>query len=278
MKQLDRAWRMNLADEDAPDFLLDLFYPVLPSPDARRIARARIAINDTFRTINDGREEPVNITPLAEDPGDEFSSSAARNFNKAFELSGLKLRRLSAAFSGMVAKIAEDLAGWPVPGDDEWNPGLLIERRLNRHPLHTCMQGLERRALVLVLDSSGSCLPQARFYSRIAAAAADMGDVEMYDAPNAGIRARRRRRGWESVPKKEWNFIRRTVVFLGDFDGGDAVVEASRKNRVYWFSSESRYPSMKLHPWCTHTLADFRGQYYTCMNEDDFIRLMKKVK
>ena len=75
-----------------------------------------------------------------------------------------------------------------------------------------------------------------------------------------------------------WNFQNRTIIFFGDFDGGDAPVLASGNNKVYWFSCENRYADMDEHDWCSYTLADFKGKYYNCETEDDFIRLAKKVR
>ncbi len=277
LPRLERAWRARIDPIEAPE-------PVASAAgrpaagDPRRIARHRIAHGDRLRDTGRTRPIPAHITPLAEDPGDEFTAAATRNFNKAFDLEAARCRRLQWALATVVAKIAEDLGGWPVPGDAQWDVGALMARRLDRRPLLHCRRSMEKTALVMALDSSGSCLAQARFYARMAAASAALGDIELFDAPNAGLRARYQRSGWQTVPDPRWDFKRRTIVFCGDFDGGDQVVKASRTNTVYWFCSESRYPSMHLHPWCTLTLADFKGRFFVCRNENDFLHLMRTVR
>lgn len=214
---------------------------------------------------------------LRDENGSDLKPGAP-NFNEAFVLEYLRRSRLRAAFARIVSKIAEDLAGWPVEGDDEWSIPTLMQRRITREHLANCRQSREKEALVVILDTSGSCLPQARFYNSIAAAAVQSGDVELYAAPNAGLRAQRTRQGWIGIPEKSWPFQKRTIIFFGDFDGGDAVVEASWRNTLYWFCSEgTRYPSMRQHPWCSYNLKHFKGKYYNCNDEQDFIRLLKKI-
>ncbi len=84
----------------------------------------------------------------------------------------------------------------------------------------------------MILGALGSCLPRARFYNRLADAAVRVGDIDLYAAPNGGLRARRTARGWQELAGQVWPFSRRTIIFFGDFDGGDAVVETSWSNRT----------------------------------------------
>ena len=240
----------------------------------RTIARARSARGSSNRAE---RPVPKIVTVLAE-PGEVLTAAAARNYNKAFYLEELKRKRITATFALLIAKIAEDLSGWPIPGDDEWNAADLMARHLDRRALSQCRRSREKEAVVVILDTSGSCLAQARFYSRIATAAVAAGDVELYDAPNAGLRAVRNREGWKPVPDTEWDFSQRTIIFFGDFDGGDTVIKASRRNKIYWFCSETRYPSIRLHPWCSLPISAFKGRYYPCTTDQDFIPLLRKVR
>ncbi|MFH1136897.1 MAG: hypothetical protein V1816_12535 [Pseudomonadota bacterium] len=216
---------------------------------------------------------------VEDDPLGPDSREGSLNHSQAFSLEEARRRRLAHAFSIIVSKVAEDLSGPPLPGEDEWSVSDLMERRLTRRPLHMCRRTREREALVLILDTSGSCLPQAQFYGFLAEAAVKSGDIELYAAPNAGLRSRRTHRGWVPLGSVDWFFRRRVVVFCGDFDGGDRVVEASWSNKVYWFCSEGgRYPSMDLHPWCSYKMSRFRGRYFDCATEDEFIPLWRKVR
>jgi len=218
-----------------------------------------------------------------EDVEDADEHAKQHNSGKAFDLSAARRRRLSVSFAAIVGKIAEDLAGWPVEGDDEWDIAAIMERRINHRPLNQCRQSREKEGLVIILDTSGSCESQAEFFSAIASIALKQRDVELYEAPNGCIKSRNMGNGRQPVEDNgapfNWNFANRTIIFFGDFDGGDAPVIASWKNKVYWFSCEGdRYTDMDEHDWCSYTLADFRGKYYDCSSEEDFIRLVKKVK
>lgn len=205
--------------------------------------------------------------------------AGSANHQEAFGLDFLKERRIAHTFTVIIAKIAEDLGGWPTDGDDEWDVDALMRRRMTLQNLSRCRRSREKESVVLILDTSGSCLPQARFYSRIAGASLGSGDIDLYIAPNAGLHARRSRNGWDPVDSTDWKFSGRTIIFFGDFDGGDAVVEASWRNTVYWFCSEgNRYPTMKAHPWCSYTIKEFRGKFFECNSENDFLRLIKKVR
>jgi hypothetical protein len=280
---IQRLWRVELADIEPPPLSwmtegedgAEKDFPDTVSPDHDRSAGSV----DPFRSEDfaQGREQ---ILRMAEDaPVEMVFSAGTPNHNEAFWLEMRYERRVSRTLSVIVSKIAEDLGGWPVDGDDEWSMEALMARRLNRAPLSSCRQSREKESLVLILDNSGSCLPQARFYNQVAAGAVQAGDVELYAAPNAGIAAKRGRNGWLPVDEKAWPFHRRTIVFFGDYDGGDQVVEASWHNRVYWFCSEGdRYPQMSLHPWCSYSLDRFRGRYFECNQTDDFIHLLKKVR
>jgi hypothetical protein len=202
----------------------------------------------------------------------------APNFKEAFYLEQLRQKRLSTVFARVLAKIAEDLAGWPVEGDDEWSVPALMKRRLTRENIAQCRQSREKESIVVILDTSGSCLPQAKFYAQIASAAVQAGDVELYTAPNAGLNAEKTRLGWRELENSSWTFYRRTIIFFGDYDGGDTVVESSWHNKIYWFSSEGhRYPSMILHPWCSYNIKHFNGKYYKCNRKNDFFTLIKKI-
>ncbi len=239
----------------------------------------------------DGDDEPsISDDPDPEEAGEDRDQHAGpiaeRDSRQAWDinLEIARRRRLATTFATVIGKIAEDLSGWPIEGDDEWDIQALMERRLTKRPLSHCRQGRERSSVVVILDTSGSCRHQSAFYSAISAIAAQAGDVDLYLAPNACLESRRTRAGWEDVDEYQddfgWGrFSGRTIIFFGDFDGGDAPTEASRRNSVYWLSCEGdRYADMDEHNWCSYTLADFRGQYWPCETEDDFLRLAKRIK
>jgi hypothetical protein len=282
MLRIERPWRRVLDEAPASDLV---FVSEIPtggvSKDLKESARADV---DRDRNQVESVDKRAFNKRLAEnliedDPLGSDSKEGSPNYSQAFSLELARRRRLAQSFAIIVSKVAEDLSGWPIPGDDEWSIPALMERHITKKPLIQCRQSRERESVVVIVDTSGSCLPQARFYNRLADAAIQVGDVELYAAPNAGLRARRTRHGWEGLTEQAWSFHRRTIIFFGDYDGGDAVVEASWKNRVYWLCSEgSRYPAMEQHPWCSYPMSYFRGKYYDCVDEGDFLRLWRKVR
>lgn len=282
MLRIQRPWRDRLADVDAPE----LYYLETPNT-ASTVKTGGSAENEGVKRERDetrgfeeattNKNKPQNL--VEDEPvGDDFKEGSP-NYAEAFDLAFLRERRIINTFAAIVSKVAEDLSGWPIPGDDEWSVNDLMERHISRKPLTQCRQSRERESVVVILDTSGSCLPQAKFYSRIADAAVQSGDVELYAAPNAGLEARLTRRGWEKADHRVWPFRNRTIIFFGDYDGGNHVVEASWHNKVYWFCSEGdRYPDMKVHPWCSYTMKHFKGRYYDCNHDEDFLRLLRKVR
>lgn len=193
-------------------------------------------------------------------------------------------QQLANTFARLIAMIAEDITGPPVPGgDDEWDMGALIARRFDRRPLWSCRVGRERLGVVLLLDTSGSCAWQAEFYAKIARIACRHNDVEMYTVPNGWIERKYNpcTGKWETVDimqDDKWPFKNRVILFFGDFDGGDYVVLGSRENEVYWFSCEDRYEDMDEHSWCSYALNDFKGKYFDCFDALDFINAVKKIR
>ncbi len=284
MLKLDRDWRSSLAGVAPPD----LVYSEQSSPrseltgnpedeERRPPENSRVDLDRRYDENTTNKNAPAGL--VEDEPAGYDFKEGSPNFSQAFSLEFHRLQRIINTFAIIVSKVAEDLAGWPIEGDDEWSIPRLMSRRITREPVGNCRQSREKDSVVVILDTSGSCLPQARFYNRIAAAAVQVGDVELYAAPNAGLESRRSRHGWQTLPDKAWPFRQRTIIFFGDYDGGDAVVEASWHNKVYWFCSEgTRYPSMAQHPWCSYTMRYFRGRYFDCNNDDDFLRLLRKVR
>jgi len=276
MPRLELEWRRYLESIEAPELI---FSERPPEKTQLKKQKARHVHSPGRPERAAQTRQPVpRVITVLEQPGEDRGGAASVNYNKAFYLQQLRRRRITATFARMMSKIAEDLSGWPIAGEDQWSVPDLMARHLDRRPLFQCRRSREKEAVVVILDTSGSCLEQARFYSHIATAAVIAGDVELYDAPNARLRAARIRQRWESFERRHWPFSQRTIIFFGDFDGGDEVITASRRNKLYWMSSETRYPDIRLHPWCSLTMKSFKGSYYPCIADEDFIRLLGKIR
>ena len=206
--------------------------------------------------------------------------------NEEFSLGdNLPNKRLGTVFAQLVEHIAEELGIEDAEGDDFWDMRKLLKRSINPHiPLSECKKGKLKEKIVLILDTSGSCAWLAEFYSQIAQVAIEHGLVELYTAPNGIITAKwdKKKKSWtqisddngvESTGVGDWNtlFENRTIIFFGDFDGADSVIEASWNNKIFWFSSEERYADTTEHSWCHYALDSFRGDYLTCYGASDFV-------
>lgn len=135
------------------------------------------------------------------------------------------------------------------------------------------------------MDTSGSCTQYSEFLTGIARLAVRLGAVELYEAPNGSVEIAWRyddRRGrWASEYVNwgpNWPWRNRTILFLGDFDGGDSVIEASWRNRVVWLSCEERYKDTSEHNWCRYTLAQFRGRYFPCTSPGDLLQIIRRLR
>jgi len=163
MPRLERSWRRHLDRIEPPE----LVYSEQPleaagikkkrRPDIKRLSRSNNCPDMTPRPA-------ARVITVLEEPGEERSGATAINHNKAFYLEQLRRKRITATFARMISKIAEDLSGWPIAGDDQWSMPDLMARHLDRRPLSQCRLSREKEAVVVILDTSGSCLEQARLF------------------------------------------------------------------------------------------------------------------
>ena len=192
----------------------------------------------------------------------------------------LQKRRLANALGTIVSKIAEDRAGEPTIGDDEWNVDELLYRTITRRSINSCKQSRERERIILILDTSPSCAEESRFYMDIAKSSVNLNDLEMYDAPNGHIVKEYNALDRKFIPIgkdkstifSKWEmFVNRTIIFFGDYDGRRIINEASKHNNIYWFN-----PVYTEHDYYHE---DFVGNHiYKCKNEKDFMRLVRKIR
>lgn len=225
---------------------------------------------------------PEDVAKRLEEQEEEELSHQHNIFGapKAFSLDGRYLRRLASQFARMVSKVAEDSADMPVQGDDEWDHVELVQRRFSGRGVNQCRMTREKRKVAVVLDSSPSCVHQARLFGAIATVAERLGDCELYDAPNFYIHAHKQAMAWENYKERgaEWDFSQRVVLAFGDFDGIDIICEASklRGNRIYWFSCEERPEVLNFgrEKLVTH----FKGVYLPANNMEQLMKAMRRVR
>src|SRR3990167_8302134 len=213
----------------------------------------------------------------------------------------LRKRRLQTEFARVISKVAEDLTGWPTVCEDLWDIDALMARRMDKRPLYHCQMSREKHSVVIIVDTSGSCSAQAQFFSEIATAALQSGDVEVYTAPNADVEARLRltERAIMMVPinytnNKAYsndgrcslmNIIRnRTIIFFGDFDGWEIIKRCAQFNKLYFFNcaeyeEDCLTYEQRENQRARWGLDRFKGKhFFPCREEADFMQLAKKVR
>ena len=229
-----------------------------------------------------GLSIPEEVEQARKEEG-EKKQGGWRNFNpapQAFALEGRHMRGLAARFARMVSKVAEDSADLPIQGDEEWDLVELRQRRFTGRLISQCRMTREKRKVAVVLDTSPSCEHQARLFGAIARVAEDLGDCELYDAPNFAIHARRLGEAWETLPEaeREWQFQRPAVLAFGDFDGIERICEASaiRGNRIYWFCCEER-PEVLEHQRETF-VKRYKGKYFPATSLQQLLKAIARVR
>ena len=192
----------------------------------------------------------------------------------------IRQKKIAAIFALLVAKIAEDLSFVETIGEEYWDTRQIMRRVIDDRPISKCRKDFEKDRLVLFLDTSPSCSGMARFYSTIASAAAARDDIEIYLVPNGYIESRYDARKKVFVRDNRgtnWQMKGRTIVYFTDWDGQNQIIAHSRTNTVYWLDR------IGIRDWMSGDylqglLRRFRGKRMICQNENDIIKIAKKIK
>ena len=225
---------------------------------------------------------PPEIEQARREAGQDEQRTPWNRFHapRAFPLEGRYLRGLATRFARMVSKLAEDNADLPSDGDDEWDLNALVRRRFTGKLPHQCRMSRDKRKVVVVLDTSPSCAHQARLFGAVAQIAEELGDCEIFDAPNFGLESRWREGRWETLDAAErgWPFRHRVVLAFGDFDGIDHICQASRQrgNRIFWFGCEER--ASVLEAGRETFVRQYKGKYFAANHITQLMRAMGRVR
>jgi len=162
----------------------------------------------------------------------------------AFSYETLRNRKLSSTLALLFSKIAEERMGDKVIGEDKWDIEDIMFRRISKKLVTNCKYSREKQRLVLMLDSSPSCIDMANTYSEIATEAAMFDDLEIYDAPNGYAHSiyNASRKEFRILTDEEldatyhWNcFEDRTIIYFGDQDAHSSIKRAYKYNEIHWF-------------------------------------------
>ena len=235
---------------------------------------------DAAPPLNTELSIPDEIEAARREGEDERTPWNRHAAPRAFPLEGRYLRGLATRFARMVAKLAEDNADVPQEGDDEWDMTELVRRRFTGRLPNQCRMTREKRKVVVVLDTSPSCAHQARLFGSVAQVAEELGDCELYDAPNFALHSRWQLGSWEQLTAEErgWDFHNRVVLAFGDFDGIEHICQASRRrgNRIYWFSCEERPQVLERNR--EFFVKNFKGHYHAANDLHRLMRVMARVR
>ena len=235
------------------------------------------------------------------------------------EREAIASRQLSRSFTAIVERIADDPTSEDMDGGSEKvSLPRAIERATSRglSPNYVWVDK-KRTSLFMVLDTSGSCASQADIYRRLAQVAAAHDDIRIFDGPNGHImREFNPKSGvFEKMPEREltsssgfmtqaWpKFMNgATVLFFGDADGWQLVVEASWRMNVYWMGPwRAAWGNAPTHPrdyGCYYSAEptgyekhqhefrrglpksadEFKGKFDIVTDEADLVRVAKKIR
>ena len=210
----------------------------------------------------------------------------------AFSYETLRNRKLSSTLALLFSKIAEERMGDKVIGEDKWDIEDIMFRRISKKLVTNCKYSREKQRLVLMLDSSPSCIDMANTYSEIATEAAMFDDLEIYDAPNGYAHSMYdvSRKEFRILTDEEldatyhWNcFEDRTIIYFGDQDADRSIKRAYKYNEIHWFYQAYGYGSRTY----TRQLNDTEGlrkqwkdkvNIYMCNDTDQLIKSVRRMK
>ncbi len=192
-----------------------------------------------------------------------------------------RLRYLQSEFYRLIEMIAEEETKQfdnLLCSKTRYNVKKMIMRRYEGKPPTRYKMQITREGVVLILDNSGSMVIWTNMLAALAELAAQRHDVEIYVAPNGRVKEQ------ISPTKREVNHdsfvsrtVRRTIIYVGDFDGGDTPVRLSWQNTVYWIAPEGRYRRFTSHDWMHYDEQWFKGFFIRVFTLEDMFDAMKKA-
>ena len=165
------------------------------------------------------------------------------SYSLGIKIVGGRINRLATAFARIIYKFGEDHFGADIEGDDFWCERLLVERVISRKNINHCKKSIDKDRIILMLDTSPSCSSEAAFYAVVASIAANLGDIELYDAPNGRIikAYSKRLKNFEYIydvqdiinGAHEWTYLtNRNIILFTDDDSSRIVEKNANKNNI----------------------------------------------
>lgn len=246
-------------------------------------------IDDVREKLKEKKEEIKSAKKHVEEQIEKMDESyGEKNYEEVMDIKkdvGYS-RRIATKFVRLLQLLAEDFSDEYILEEEElFDPVQLMMRRYSKKSLYSCMLGIKKEKIVILVDTSGSCSDFFDMFEQIVKIAAEFKEIEVYTAPNGYIVKKiEYKRGEitevdveDQMGGGNWKFRNRVILFFGDFDGGDSVIIASWTNKVYWFSNEDRYDDTIDHGWCKLPLSKFKGKYLEVFSLDDVLKQAKQM-
>ncbi len=232
-------------------------------------------------THSQSRQKESTEEDEEEASGGQQMYNKTETYNVVAEMFYKSLRHLQTEFYRIVEMIAEEKSKHFDPslgGIAEYNVKKLFMRRYEGKPLTSYKTYRVRESVMLILDNSGSMAAWADMLSALAALAAKRRDIEVFLAPNGKVE-KQISPIERSVKHNEFmdKTLRRTIIYVGDFDGGDTPVVLSWQNTVYWVAPEERYRRFKEHDWMHYEENKFKGYFIRVFTIEDMLDAFKKA-
>ncbi|MEM0195883.1 MAG: hypothetical protein QXJ24_06180 [Thermoplasmatales archaeon] len=205
---------------------------------------------------------------------DEQEDPGQYNAIQAVMMQEAKDRRLKTAFYQFIERIAEQETKYEIPGASRYSMKQIMLRKFNHKALSATKVDRIKDTVVVLLDTSGSMDWWADLLKSIATVLLQRDDIELYYAPNGNIESKVDK-NWKEMPVKNVNLKDRTIVYIGDFDGGDVPVILSWNNKVYWFCNENRYDNFLDHDWMHYNEREFKGMFFKTYDGNDLLQALK---
>lgn len=252
--------------------------------------------------------DEYNLSSKYEDENIEFSDYINTNrAQEAFKIHDYHDNVISEHVTIVLNKIATGSPEKDDDGMDFYDIDDLVGRTVDKRHINNCKYSNKKKRIKFIVDSSPSCEYYANLYSKLCMGALENGNVDIFKAPNGEIETivtgdrhnitetpislltegdinpymTRKKHykdvssmGFSSYDKNyTWNFENEIIIFFGDSDGQQIVLNSSIYNKVYWFyasreSDSSRDLKKMLH-----------GQkLYQCTSAEQFLTNVKHVR
>lgn len=216
--------------------------------------------------------------------------STKKNYRKIVELKRAEDRRLRTAFQRWLEKIAELETKVEIPGKPErLSMRQIMKRVLDQRPLNNCYVQRLKETVILLVDTSGSMDWWAEILQTMTTIALKLKDIEIYECPN-GLVTRSLTSfdtdyyDWYLYQGYHRKFMEktknRTIIYIGDFDGGDTPYYLAKSNKVYWLCNEQRYDDTLDHNWCHYSLSEYpkNCKFYRVYEREELIKVFRGGK